>query len=370
MLNTKYASAKIGGRESSLDMIKVIATILIVFHHYAQTFPGDYTFIRYFDGKFYFGHLVELFFIISGYFSLHMLGKIQSGADRFPAFLKKRTCRLIPMLMITAIADQIFKGIFLIVTETPNDGRISLWGTIISGLGIQTGGAFLPRGVNNPTWYVSVLLICYVLMFFLTWLSKRGKVPCWYFFAGMVLLGASSLTYSLNHPFLNFYTSRGYMAFFFGILLGEANRRWQLHKRISFQIVNTLLLTVFWVSFALLPSAVDEDMRLLLTFLVWPGTILLMKAPIIERFVHSGFWGILAKYSFNAYVWHSPLLKLLGVYTGITGQRPFDTRTAMLVFTASAFAIGIVSHYLIEKPIANWLNRIGSARKHAAVAAE
>ena len=357
MENVSLPRASAVLRESSLDMIKVIATILIIFHHYAQSYSGEYTFIKYYDGSFYFGYLVELFFVISGYCSLHMLGRVESRAETFPTFLKKRTGRLIPMLMITAAADQVLQGMYLAVSGIPNPGRVSLWGAIISGLGIQTGGAFLSKGVNNPTWYVSVLLICYVFMFFLTWLSRRINVPCWYLFAGMVIVGASSLTYSLTLPFLNFYASRGYLAFFYGILLGKVNQRYELHKQMKFQIVNILFQAGFWFCFIFMPSTVLSDMRWLLTFLVWPGMILLLKAPVIEKFVHGGLWNSLAKYSFNAYVWHSCLLKVLTLYTAVTGQKPFYSRISMLIFTAAAFLLGVISYRWIETPIAKRLAR-------------
>ena len=57
------------GRLHGLDFVKVIATILIVLHHYWQVHNVYIdNGINFFNGKFYFGHLGELFFVLSGFF--------------------------------------------------------------------------------------------------------------------------------------------------------------------------------------------------------------------------------------------------------------------------------------------------------------
>ena len=55
-------------RKYSLDVLRIIATILIVFHHYGQV-TGLYLegHINYWNGRFYFGYVVEFFFLLSGY---------------------------------------------------------------------------------------------------------------------------------------------------------------------------------------------------------------------------------------------------------------------------------------------------------------
>lgn len=75
--------------------------------------------------------------------------------------------------------------------------------------------------VNNPTWYISVLLLCYIVFYLLTYLGKRWQIPHTYLFVFMVLLGCGAQTYGLNLPFLNGSSCRGYYAFFFGVLPAE-----------------------------------------------------------------------------------------------------------------------------------------------------
>ena len=54
-----------------LDILKIISATLIVFHHYQQAFQVRFDFIDFFGGRIYFGNLVELFFMISGFLTLY-----------------------------------------------------------------------------------------------------------------------------------------------------------------------------------------------------------------------------------------------------------------------------------------------------------
>ena len=57
-------------REGSLDLLKFLATCCIVMHHFQQItgafFEGH---LNFYSGNFYWGYLVELFFLVSGYFA-------------------------------------------------------------------------------------------------------------------------------------------------------------------------------------------------------------------------------------------------------------------------------------------------------------
>lgn len=79
-------------REYSLDFIKILATVFIVFHYYQQVI-GVYfdKGINFYNGKFYFGYMVELFFVLSGYFMYSYIEKIQKGVT-FRKFFLKRFC--------------------------------------------------------------------------------------------------------------------------------------------------------------------------------------------------------------------------------------------------------------------------------------
>jgi len=89
-------------RNNSLDFLKIIATILIVFHHYQQALNVEFTQINFFGGKFYFGYLVELFFLISGFLMFNYIEKIKQGLN-FESFFINRVKRFLPLVAIAAI---------------------------------------------------------------------------------------------------------------------------------------------------------------------------------------------------------------------------------------------------------------------------
>lgn len=161
-------------REYSLDLIRIIATILIVFHHYQQVTGAVFDSINFWNGKFYFGYMVELFFILSGYFMYKYIAKIKKG-ESFSGFYKKRFLRLFPLMLFGAIMYEIFIIIYQRVYNELWFGiHPTLWGTIIASLGIQEGWGFLNPCVNNPTWYISVLLLCYIIFYMSVVISTGG----------------------------------------------------------------------------------------------------------------------------------------------------------------------------------------------------
>ena len=54
-------------RFTNLDFIKVIIATLIVFHHYQYLSGIKFNHINFYGGRIYYGYLVELFFMISGF---------------------------------------------------------------------------------------------------------------------------------------------------------------------------------------------------------------------------------------------------------------------------------------------------------------
>ena len=87
------------------------------------------------------------------------------------------------------------------------------------------------RCVNNPTWYISVLMLCYVVFYIIVYIANRIKIHPQYLFVVMIFLGMGINTYGINLPFLNGSSSRGYYAFFFGILLAGILKKNKIGKK-------------------------------------------------------------------------------------------------------------------------------------------
>ena len=71
------------------------------------------------------------------------------------------------MLLIGAVLYEFFLVTYhRIYTSSWMDITASFWGIIIDALGIQDGLVLSNPCVNNPTWYISVLLLCYIIFYF------------------------------------------------------------------------------------------------------------------------------------------------------------------------------------------------------------
>lgn len=90
----------------SLDLLKSIASFLIVIYHYQQVFKVKFNGINFYSRKLILGYLVELFFMISGYLTIYTSKNIL--ATSFSQVLKgygteliHKLKRIYPMTMIT-----------------------------------------------------------------------------------------------------------------------------------------------------------------------------------------------------------------------------------------------------------------------------
>lgn len=206
------------GRSYSLDFLKFIATNIIVLHHFQQVTNVKYSnTINFWNGKFYYGYIVELFFILSGYFMVKYIEKIYNEEITLWEWVLSRAKRLLPMVALSAVA---YEFIIIIYNKLYGEAwcgiRVSVWGTIITALGIQEGWGFANPYVNYPVWYISVLLICYIIFYLLTSLSKKLKCLPIYFYIAMIFLGIGISTYNISLPFMNSQVARGYYSFFWG----------------------------------------------------------------------------------------------------------------------------------------------------------
>lgn len=346
-------------REYSLDLLKIVATTLILLVHYRQNFTGggNYTLIPYTTGSFYMGNIIELFFMLSGFFTLHLIER--SGP--FPEYIGKRLRRLWPVMIVAAIADQLL----LIVYMVSRDGRLfsgrelSLWGTIISALGIQNIGVFYNQSVNNPTWYLSILILCYILAFLWNRASARTGVPAVYFYIMMIVIGASALTREWNAPLLNSATARGYVAFFVGLCLSMLCEHYEIHKNRTILWGALGFTALFWILFFIRPQVVVNDQRFLCDFLLWPSLILIFKSPVATKVLHYSWLGKWSEISYSTYVWHANVVKCLFILMpDATVQQVLSARLPMLLYCICCWLVGALSWKFIERPAAKYIDRV------------
>ena len=202
----------------------MVLTACVLFHHYQQlTGTFFYRGINFYGGRFYFGYIVEVFFLMSGFFMVPYVVKIRDKMS-FPAFFGKRLIRLLPSMIAATIFYDI--ALFFYVRlcngtlRYPTD--INIFGSIVTALGLGSWSITKDFEINPICWYVSVLLLCYILMYIFVFLSKITKIPAGIMLAIPMIAGVviTHITEFSIIPFLSTRIARGYIHFFGGLLLG------------------------------------------------------------------------------------------------------------------------------------------------------
>lgn len=299
--------------------------------------------------------MVELFFLLSGLLVFKYKKRICDGLS-FRRFYLRRFFRVFPLLSLSALtyaALMLIEGLpSYLASGGVWEGPIpTLWGVVVTSLGMQEGWGLANPGINNPLWFVSVLLLCYVVFYLSVWTAARLRVSPEYFFAFAVLLSFNIGLFHLNMPFLTATTSRGYFGFFTGTLLAALLGKWTPGRRALWFCAALLALISLWLCIPLAVPFLGNQSNMMV-LLYFPALILLLLySPLKKLFDHSVF-GTLGAISFDVYVWHFCAIRalvMLAAHTGIDlTSRPLRV---MLLFTLCVWLFGAFSYYCIEKPI-------------------
>lgn len=350
-------------RDAALDLLRICAAVLVVFHHYQQLTGARFTgFPNFFDGRLYVGYVVELFFIISGYLMLPYVQRLMDGM-RFRNFMGRRAVRLVPLTTVCSVAYFVLHVTYSRIYGMRFFGiEVSLWHVVADALCIQIGWVG-DSWVNTPTWYVSVLVLCYVVLYLACWVARRLKTRPWGLFWFLVLLGVGIMSYGIRLPFLNEHSGRGFYAFFWGLLLHKGfdwveSRPEELHRRIERRLYPTATAAVAVIGWMTWRHwwVVIWDYQYLYTFLLYPSLMLVTHWALRGR--ESKALACLAGASFDTYLWHYPLVILMYVVMGLTGwQSPIGTPQMMFAFTACSVLVGMVSYRFLELPLGRWATK-------------
>ena len=337
----------------SLDFIKIIATIIILLHHYQLV--NDVYFehnINFYNGKFYFGYLVEMFFLLSGLFMFPYIEKIQRGLN-FKSFILKRILRFLPLSLITTVVHVVLLLLYKYICKgTYGDESISLWGIIVSSLEIQEGWMIKNIHINNPTWYISVLMLCYVLFYFEVYLAERLSINPQYFFVIMIFIGFAINTYNIDLPLMSKPLARGYYSFFYGILIYKY--LFFRKKKITVALI-TILVETYLIIFHF--GFMNEGINYIMTFTYYPMLIIIFMSNYFKNIFKNKIWGVFGEISFNVYMWHFPLLLFCRVLVELFHFNVnYNSILVMFFYTVICFTIGIFSYFLIDLPFSKYIN--------------
>lgn len=336
-------------RDHALDFLKIIATLVIVLHHYENAFGLHFETLNFGNGKFYFGFVVELFFMISGFVSFFSIQKIQDGVS-FDRYFSGKVLRLLPL---AALSTGAFAAMYLKVWGTEG---FSLFKVIVTAFCVQRGGPFDEVLVNSHLWFLSVLLICYVFFFIIIRTGQKLQINWRYGCFFMAVLGASICSVSWDLPYLNEFAARGYMAFFMGPLLAAAIKKHGPGMPALIVSLATVVVMVLLIVFRF--DIMEYGLRYILVFILFPALIVLFETPPLQRLLDHRVLGTMAQIAFNVYIWHFDLNTLCAIENDLRGLGiDFTTRRAEMTVLLLAVIIGTASFFLIERPITKLIKK-------------
>lgn len=339
----------------SLDFLKFIATLCIMFHHYQiytkTQFPTGVNFV---GGRFEFSFLVELFFVLSGYFISSYIENIKEGMSFQDFFVPKYLRFLLPStitVIVFAVLDILYEQLY---SEQFFDRTVQIWGVLATSLGFSNGWGIPNSKMNGTLWYISVLLICYMIFYVIVFVSKKLNASPYWMFAFMIFLSFSVATNQINFLFLDFGTSRGLSSFFWGVILARFMRGKKMSAKAAaislFALVGTAIVILRYNT-----TYASDGQRYLYTFCMYPLLLAVLQTTTMKRLFKSKLWGWLGNVSFEAYIWHFPLiLALLNIDKIWNLNIDYTNRINLLVIAAASFVVGIPCYYLVEKPASSY----------------
>ncbi len=341
-------------RLTNIDLLKFIASLCIALHHYQQRF--DIYFekgLNFSGGIIPFGYLVELFFIISGF----LVARSKKN-ETFIKNISKRWLRLFPYAFLATLSSYIvFLTYNTVIGSAMLDRSYSVPCVITSLLMIHQGWIIEYIGVNNPIWYLCVLMWLYIVYYaikeFGGWIDnkiKKGYLVSILFYCGFVILGMGIRFLHMDLPFLHESNGRGYTAFFIGVLLYHVTEKLTKKRML---ITGTFLLVSGIVSVLM-----RLHLALSLTILVYPGFLLLL---LNTKQINCVYVGSLGDVSFEIFIWHVPLYNLIYFLMSVAQINILNSYSVMLLSLIVVIGISFVIHYFVDIPLSVRINKLAKS---------
>ncbi|MGR1083432.1 acyltransferase family protein [Olegusella massiliensis] len=338
-----------------LDLLKASAAFLIVLHHLQQDAHIHFQHFNFYGGRINFGFLVELFFIVSGFLLLlsEQRKRLQAQQMGLVESFIYRWERIWPMAALSILAYIPLCWAYKVITGSWIFGqKQGLWSAISSLFLIFAGGISRDiHGMNNPTWYLCVLLICYALFYISLWLSHRLKLAPWTFFTFLMLLGIGARSFNAALPFLQSSSQRGYASFFLGVLLAEALPYLKKYK----QLRPFCTLIIFISATCLATGKLIDNQWAVLTFVLYPAlVILLYESKLINSILKHPIVSLLGASSYAVYLWHTPLELFAALVLALSDIHYQASLLSLIICALAIELFGIACHQLVEKQLIGW----------------
>lgn len=357
----------------NIEFLRLFFTLVVVYGHLMQwfIFPHfiDVPIISSIKNNFTynFGVVVEMFFILSGFFMFRSFNK-PGGQKSWLHFTKNKIIRLWPVLAFAIVALGILSLFHMLKFEKyPN---------ILSLFFIDAAGFTEKLSNSGYAWYVSAmfwaLLFYYYLLKKISTRTLNLTIALTTYIAYVLLLPKADFSVRFQYGILPTDIIRGLagvglgyfigqIVYLFKLRTGEPEGQKQQSKKQFFFISIAEIYLFFYLANNLLIHDVSSQSRLV--FII-PFCVLfilfLMKRGLLSQLTEINIIDTVGKYSYSIYIMQIVIFILFSnmlFNNPIIGVRVYPVLN--IIFTMSACIIlGIATHYFIEKPGASLLNKL------------
>jgi len=347
-----------------LNLIKIVATVIIICHHYQQNFgcffPGK---INFSNGNFYFGYVVELFFMISGILTYYSFAQRGEGKlPQFGTYMKKKFMRFFPMCFIVTTVYFLMQYMFYF-TSGACVGRPTpyLFEYVITALFLDTGWGFSDVITTmHITWYVSVLMIMYALFWAGCYISEKKKIKMEAVVALQAVIGAMIYTKCDNAafsslPFWNPLVGRGMIAFNIGILVYLLTEKYRKGMRIysyaGLVITAAFMIYDFKVSGDVQSPLIGSDFWTCV-LVIYPAVLVIATtSKVIGAISQIKVFDYIESLTFLVYIWHINFILIAMKIIEVANIDVVHGYKTMFAFVVLTFVACIPIKRLVEEPV-------------------
>ena len=353
-----------------LDALRFVVGALIILYHFREASPVPLPQLHpVFDR----GYLLTDFFIIdSGYVLARIYGdRLAAGQASLRAYARQRLLRVIPAHLVVSLILVAIVGGAALVGVAPSNPRWFDWSQLPAQvLLIQAYGVPGGQGWNAPTWTLSALIGCYLL---LPWICRAlwRWPPVLVVIGAVVLVVAADLAASLwlGDPIYRLPMRYGILRALPLFLIGVAAAYYGSRVYVAPRLAGAIGLAAAVALVSLQAVGAFSLLSLgLMTGIIWAAGAVPVLRPsrLVEHLALMSFSMFLTN-EVSRIVWFG-LLDALG-----QDALPSGARWALWsVGFVGAFVAAAVFRYGFDRPVQSWLNPSltnRAAGDHAAVAA-
>lgn len=313
-------------RFQELDSLRgVLCAIIVFFQHYdwlitysTLNFPigGHLCEILYKRGY----YVVETFFVLSGFGMAYGYGdRLRDHKDTsLFSFIWQRMKKLYPLMTLALVLTTVLQFIHMHVAGCwYYVSSVSMYTFLLSLLNMASGWFTVDVNLNMPLWYVSVLMIDYILFYLVCMVSGKQKNVYHILASGLMIWGLfMQITgKSPDLPFIFYNANRGHTSFFTGVLLHEIYQ-YINNEKVRKKLGNVLLVLVIglFILVYFTGGIVLEQPQLIWGMILSPAIIYIcLTCKLAKQILNVKPLIFLGKMSTSMYIWHFVLYQIVRI---------------------------------------------------------